>query len=59
VEVGYLREDHLSEAEQEHEVPVAAGGARRAMAFPVVAVGLLNRPATTHGEIDRPKTTCH
>jgi hypothetical protein len=36
VEVGYLREDHLREAEQEHVVAVA---------FPVVAVGLLNRPA--------------
>jgi hypothetical protein len=49
VEVGYLREDHLRDAEQEHVVAVPTGGARRAVAFPVVAVGLLNRPAGCRG----------
>ena len=46
VEVGYLRQHHLREAEEEHVEDVPSHGARRVVAFLVVAVGLLNRPAT-------------
>jgi hypothetical protein len=45
VEVGYLRQHHLREAEHEHVVDVPSHGARRVVPFLVVAVGLLNRPA--------------
>lgn len=54
VEVGYLRKDHLREAEQEHVVAIPAGEARRVVAFPVVAVGLLNRPASARGNNNLP-----
>ena len=46
VEAGYLRQDHLREAEEEHVVAVPSHGARRVVAVPVVAVGPLDRPAT-------------
>jgi hypothetical protein len=47
VETGYLGQNHLREAEEEHVVAVASHGARRVVAVPVVAVGPLNRPAYT------------
>lgn len=45
VEVGYLRQQHLREAEEQHVIAVPSHRARRVVAFPVVAIGLPDRPA--------------
>nr|ACL53175.1 unknown [Zea mays] len=55
VEVGYLRQQHLREAEEQHVVAVSSHRARRVVAFPVVAIGLPDRPAERRTERNRPR----